>query len=108
MFDIIELQHELTQNRLEAEATNSSNTKEEENNYSQVRARIASRNKDINILWKEGSSSDQIAQILMVHPDIVKAQVAKLEKDEEDKREFLQLGIMSESLRTGGCLVIFR
>jgi DNA-binding CsgD family transcriptional regulator len=104
MFDIIELQHELTQNRLEANGT----AKEEENNYSQVRARIASRNKDINILWKEGSSSDQIAQILMVHPDIVKAQVAKLEKDEEDKREFLQLGIMSESLRTGGCLFIFR
>jgi hypothetical protein len=48
MFDIIELQHELTQNRLEANGT----AKEEENNYSQVRARIASRNKDINILWK--------------------------------------------------------
>jgi DNA-binding CsgD family transcriptional regulator len=103
MFDIIELQHELTQNRLEANST-----AKEENNYSQVRARIASRNKDINFLWKEGSSSDQIAQILMVHPNIVKAQVAKLEKDEEDKREFLQFGIMSESLRTGGCLVIFR
>jgi DNA-binding CsgD family transcriptional regulator len=104
MFDIIELQHELTQNRLEANNT----AKEEESNYSQVRARIASRNKDINILWKEGSSSDQISQILGVHPDIVKAQVAKLERDEEDRREFLQLGIMSESLRTGGCLVIFR
>ena len=40
--------------------------------------------------------------------DRVHARVAKLERDEEERREFLQMGIMSESLRTGGCLVIFR
>jgi hypothetical protein len=111
MFDIIELQHELNQIRLEKEATNSGNTKaEEESNYSQVRARTARtrRNNDIDMLLKRGTTPLHVSEILGISIDHVKARVARLEKDEEERREFLQLGIMSDSLQTGGYVAIFR
>jgi DNA-binding CsgD family transcriptional regulator len=88
MTHIVELEHKLTQNRMEANST--ANANEEESNYSKVRARIASRNKDIDILWKQGSSPYQVSEILGIHPEIVKARIAKLERDEEDRRRFMQ------------------
>jgi hypothetical protein len=97
MFDIIELQHELTQNRLEA--TNSGNT-EEESNYSLVRARTAKLNIDIDMLLKRGTTSLHVSQILGIPIELVQPGLAKLERDEAERREFLQLGIMSESLKT--------
>ena len=60
MSHIVELQHRLSQNRMEANTT----ANEEESNHSKVRARIASRNKDIDTLWKEGSSPYLISGIL--------------------------------------------
>jgi hypothetical protein len=101
MWDILELDDELQQNRLEA--TNSGN--EEENNNSRVRARTASRNRDIEALYRSGSSPCQISEILMINPDIVKARVARLEEDEAETREFLATGEMPSS---GGYVAIFR
>lgn len=48
MSHIVELQHKLTQNRMEANTTVN-----EENNYSRIMAKIASRNKDIDTLCYE-------------------------------------------------------
>ena len=53
MFDIIELQHELTRNRIEA--TKNSN----EENYFTFKARTARRDNDIDMLLKRGSSPCQ-------------------------------------------------
>jgi hypothetical protein len=100
-----ELQHELTQARLEA--TNNGNTKEERN-YSRVVARTARRNSDIDMLLKRDTTPLHVSQILGIPIDIVQARLVKLERDEEERREFLQMGIMSESLRTGGYVAIFR
>jgi hypothetical protein len=84
----VELEHKLTQNRMEANG----NANEEESNYSvsRVRVRIASRNKDIDTLWKEGYSSPyQISEILGIHPEIVKARIADLERYEVGAEESL-------------------
>ena len=104
MWDIIELERQLQQNRLEA--TNSSNNKEdEESNYSRVRARIASRNKDIEALYRTGSSIYDIAYITGIRLDIVKARVARLTEEEEELKEFLATGQMPSN---GGYVAIFR
>jgi hypothetical protein len=108
MFDIIELQHELSELEAERKEANRSTADNEESNYSRFKARIASRTKDIDTLWRQNTSVDNIAAILMVHPNIVKARIARLEEDEEGRREFLQLGIMSDSLQTGGYAGIFQ
>jgi DNA-binding CsgD family transcriptional regulator len=102
MSHIVELEHKLTQNRIEANGT----ANEEESNYSRVRARIASRNKDIDTLWKEGCSSPyQISEILGIHSEIVKAQIADLERYEEGRRKFMQTMKLPER---GGYVAIFR
>jgi hypothetical protein len=98
-----ELQHELTQARLEA--TNNGN---EERSYSRVVARTARRNSDIDMLLKRDTTPLHVSQILGIPIDLVQARLRKLERDEEDRREFLQMGIMSESLRTGGYVAVFR
>ena len=105
MSHIVELEHKLSQNRMEANSTGNAN--EEESNYYKVRARIASRNKDIDTLWKQGSSPYQISEILEIHPEIVKARVAILEKDEEDRRIFMQTMKLPWEGK-GGYLAIFR
>jgi hypothetical protein len=86
-----DLQYELNQER-------------EDDSYSQIRARIASRNKDIDILYKSGSSKHEISYITGIHPYFVEARVAELERDEAERREFLQTGQMPSS---GGYLAIF-
>jgi hypothetical protein len=58
-----DLQYELNQLR------------EQEDSYSQIRTRIASRNKDIETLYKTGSSRYQIAYITGIHPDIVETRI---------------------------------
>lgn len=93
--------YQLTQNRKEANGT----ANEGESNYSRIRARIASRNKDIDTLWKQGSSPCQISAILGIHPEIVQARIAELERDEEERREFMQTMRFPER---GGYVAIFR
>lgn len=101
MTHIVELEHELAKNRTDANGT----ANEEESNYSRVRARIASRNKDIDTLWKQGSSPHKISEILEIHPEIVKAQIADLERYEEGRRRFMQTMKLPER---GGYVAIFR
>jgi hypothetical protein len=96
MLDIIELQHRL-------EATNSSN--EETNNYSRVRARIANRNKDIDMLLKRGTTPLHVSEILGIPIELVQPRVAELEKDDEDRRRFMQT---MELPKRGGYVAIFR
>jgi hypothetical protein len=53
--------------------------------YSQIKARIANRTKDIDMLLRAGSIPCQISQILGIHPDIVKRQVAAEERYQKEK-----------------------
>ena len=100
MFDIIELQHKLTAAN-EEKAT-------KESNYSRVVARTARLNNNIDMLLKRDTTPLHVSQILGIPIDIVQSRLAKLERNEAERREFLQLGIMSESLRTGGHVAVFR
>jgi hypothetical protein len=59
----------------------------------------ASRNKDIDMLLRNGSSPCQ------VHHDFVRARVAALERDEEEKREFMQTLTLPER---GGVFTIYQ
>jgi hypothetical protein len=102
--DIIELQHELDQLREEK----NENENHQSSYSNQIKARTAKNNnrtKDIDILLRTGSTPCQVSEILGVHPDIVKARVAELERDEEDKREFMQTGQSPES---GGVFTIYQ
>jgi hypothetical protein len=52
-----------------------------------IAARVAKaqrRNKDIEILAKAGSTPCQISHILGAHPDVVKARVAAIERDQKE------------------------
>ena len=100
---IVKLQHKLSKNRLEA--TNSSN---EEGNYSRVVARTARLNNDIDKLLKRDTTPLHVSQILGIPIDVVNARVGKLERDEKDRREFLQTGDISSGLETGGYVATFR
>jgi hypothetical protein len=86
-------------------ATNSSN--EEESNYSQIRARTASarRNNDIDLLLRKGSTPCQVSEILGIPIELVQPRVAELEKDDEDRRRFMQT---MELPKRGGYVAIFR
>jgi hypothetical protein len=101
MSHIVELQHKLTQNRLEANSTDAA----EENIYSQIRARTARRNIDIDMLLKRGSTPCQVSQILGIPIGLVQPRVAELDRDEEERREFMQTMRFPER---GGYLAIFR
>jgi hypothetical protein len=67
--------------------------------YAGIAARIAKvqqRNKDIEILFREGSTPCRISEILGVHPNIVKARVADIEREQEEKSDFLTMRGPSE------------
>jgi hypothetical protein len=104
MMDLLELQHEL--NELQEERNQEMN-----NNYSYIKARIASqqsRNRSIDILLKEGNLEPcKVSEILEVPVDIVKARVAELERDEAEKDEFLATGQLPQ-LERGGVVSIFK
>jgi hypothetical protein len=102
-YDIIELQHELSEIQRER---NEGNQNQMDNSYSQIKARIASRNKDIDMLLKRGSTPCQVSQILRIPMDFVNARVARLERDEEEKREFFATGEMPSG--GNGYVAIFR
>jgi hypothetical protein len=91
----LELQYELTQLQREREREADEANKKEENKYLQYKARIANRNKDIDILLREGSNPYQVSEILGVNPTIVKSRLAAIEREEAEKREFLALGPLS-------------
>jgi hypothetical protein len=58
-------------------------------------------------LLREGSTPCQISGVLGIHPDIVRARVAKLERNEEGRREFMQtMKLPGEG--EGGYLAIFQ
>jgi hypothetical protein len=64
------------------------------------------------MLLRADSTPCQISQILGVHPDIVnpdivKARVAELERDEQDKIEFFQTMTLPE-LERGGVFTIYQ
>jgi DNA-binding NarL/FixJ family response regulator len=71
----------------------------------QIRVRLANRNKDIESLYRSGSSPCQISEILMISPDTVKTRIARLEEDDEETREFLATGQMPSN---GGYVSVFR
>jgi hypothetical protein len=102
--DIIELQHELNQLR---EEKNENQNQTDSSSYSKIKARTANRNKDIDMLLRNRSSPCQVSEILGVHPDFVKARVAELERDEQDKKEFLQTLTLPEQER-GGVFTIYQ
>jgi hypothetical protein len=87
MWDTIELQHELTEIERERNEEN-----QIDSSYSQIKARTASRNRDIDILLKRGSTPCQVSQILQIPMDPIQARIAALERDEEEKREFFATG----------------
>jgi hypothetical protein len=104
MFDILELQHELTEIQRERNEEN-----QIDDSYSQIKARIAkqeNRNRDIDMLLKRGSTPCQVSQILRIPMDPVQARLAALERDEEEKREFFATGEMPSG--GNGYIAIFR
>ena len=84
MFDIIELEHELRQNRIEAGL---------EKEYVVRTAKVQRRDKDIEFYLRKGYSVEDVSYILNVHPSLVKARVAATERDEEERREFMATGM---------------
>ena len=98
MYHIIELHHELMKNRIEVGL---------EKEYVARTARVQRRDKDIESYLRQGYSVEDVSCMLGVHPNIVKARLAAIERDEEDRREFLSTGRMS-SLETGGYVAIFQ
>jgi hypothetical protein len=74
-----------------------------------IAARVAKvqqrRNKDIEILSRAGSTPCQISHILGVHPDVVKARVAAIERDQKEKSDFR---IMTRGPSQGGCFAILQ
>jgi hypothetical protein len=103
-YDIIELQHELSE--IQRERNEEQNRSQIDDSYSQTKARTASRNRDIDMLLKRGSTPCQVSQILRIPMDFVNARVARLERDEEEKREFFATGEMPSG--GNGYVAIFR
>ena len=93
MLDIMELHRRLYQNKIEAEEKRG----REDNSYSfsRVRARIASTQKDISTLLREGTSPCNISAILGLHPETVRIYIAKIQSQEEryqkEKSDFLTM-----------------
>jgi hypothetical protein len=86
-----DLQYELNQQREE----------------SSIKVRIANRNRDIETLYRSGSSPLEISYITGIHPDIVRERIARLEEDADERDCFLQTGEMPSRER-GGYVAIFR
>ena len=94
MLDIIELQHQLNQNKEEAKG-----------NENIFISRTARRNNDIDMLLKRGSTPCQVSEILGIPIGLVQPRVAELEREEAKKNVYLRSLRMPE---TGGYVGIFR
>ena len=76
MLDIIELQHQLNQNKEEAKG-----------NENIFISRTARRNNDIDMLLKRGSTPCQVSEILGIPIGLVQPRVAELEREEANARD---------------------
>jgi hypothetical protein len=100
----MELHSILYQNKVmaaEEEAASGNRMAERE----RVRARIASVNKDIVTLLRTGSTPCQISHILGVHLDVVKSQVAEIEREQKEYSDFR---IMTGEPSQGGHFAILQ
>ena len=98
--DIMELHRRLYQNKIDAGLEKE---KGEEDRITARVAKVQRRDKDIEILSRAGSTPCQISHILGVHPDVVKARVAAIERDQ---KEYSGFRIMSRPSQGGSFAIL--
>lgn len=116
MFDIIELQHLLSENQASRNQTGYNNNNSNNNNYEAInprpRPRLASRmrvesidslDKNVSSLVSEGyTDAEDIAHILDVPVQRIKMRLGRIERENKEKRAFEQLGLYALSEELGG------
>jgi hypothetical protein len=93
--DIIELHHQLQENMKQQQQQNSNddNSSSNSSKYKLRTAAVIKREKDASELLDLGVSPNEVSDLLKISP----SEVARIEKEDEDKRRFLATGRLPES-----------